>query len=104
MIEFSYRNEGSRMVVLRCIGPSSFFLERASLIESTTSPDACIARIAVSRPPPGPLTKTLTLDIPTSSIAFLEGMCEPIFMDLIIKEFALKKKDYPITCSGPTKI
>ena len=28
MIEFSYRNEGSRMIVLRCIGPSSFFLER----------------------------------------------------------------------------
>ena len=28
MIEFSYKNEGSRMVVLRCIGPSSFFLER----------------------------------------------------------------------------
>ena len=28
MIEFSYRNEGCRMVVLRCIGPSSFFLER----------------------------------------------------------------------------
>ena len=28
MIEFSYKNEGSRMVVLRCIGPSNFFLER----------------------------------------------------------------------------
>jgi hypothetical protein len=39
-----------------------------------------------------------------SSIAFFDGMCEPIFMDLIIKEFVLKKKDYPITCSGPTKI
>ena len=28
MIEFSYQNEGDRMVVLRCIGPSEFFLER----------------------------------------------------------------------------
>ena len=28
MIEFSYKNESSRMVVLRCIGPSNFFLER----------------------------------------------------------------------------
>ena len=28
MIEFSYKNEGSRMIVLRCIGPSIFFLER----------------------------------------------------------------------------
>ena len=28
MIEFSYKNEGSRMIVLRCIGPSNFFLER----------------------------------------------------------------------------
>ena len=28
MIEFSYKNEGSRMVVLRCIGSSNFFLER----------------------------------------------------------------------------
>ena len=28
MVEFSYKNEGSRMVVLRCIGPSNFFLER----------------------------------------------------------------------------
>ena len=28
MIEFSYKNEGNRMVVLRCIGPSNFFLER----------------------------------------------------------------------------
>ncbi len=27
MIEFSYKNEGNRMVVLRCIGPSNFFLE-----------------------------------------------------------------------------
>ena len=26
--EFSYKNEGCRMVVLRCIGPSNFFLER----------------------------------------------------------------------------
>ncbi len=28
MIEFSYKNEGNRMIVLRCIGPSHFFLER----------------------------------------------------------------------------
>ena len=28
MVEFSYKNEGNRMVVLRCIGPSNFFLER----------------------------------------------------------------------------
>ena len=28
MIEFSYKNKGDRMVVLRCIGPSEFFLER----------------------------------------------------------------------------
>jgi len=28
MIEFSYKNNESRMVVLRCIGPSKFFLER----------------------------------------------------------------------------
>ena len=28
MIEFSYKNEGVRMVVLRCIGPSKFFMER----------------------------------------------------------------------------
>ena len=28
MVEFSYKNQGSRMVVLRCIGPSNFFLER----------------------------------------------------------------------------
>jgi len=25
MVEFSYKNEGCRMVVLRCIGPSNFF-------------------------------------------------------------------------------
>ena len=28
MIEFSYKNKGDRMVVLRCIGPSKFFFER----------------------------------------------------------------------------
>ena len=28
MVEFSYKNEGCRMVVLRCIGQSNFFLER----------------------------------------------------------------------------
>ena len=28
MVEFTYKNEACRMVVLRCIGPSNFFLER----------------------------------------------------------------------------
>ena len=28
MVEFSYKNESNRMIVLRCIGPSNFFLER----------------------------------------------------------------------------
>ena len=28
MIEFSYKNNGGRMVVLRCIGPAKFFLEK----------------------------------------------------------------------------
>ena len=28
MVEFSYKNNSCRMVVLRCIGPSNFFLER----------------------------------------------------------------------------
>ena len=28
MFEFSYKNKCGRMVVLRCIGPSKFFLER----------------------------------------------------------------------------
>ena len=28
MVEFSYKNESCRMVVLRCIGPSNFLLER----------------------------------------------------------------------------
>ena len=28
MVEFSYKNKGCRMVVLRCIGSSNFFLER----------------------------------------------------------------------------
>tara|TARA_Y100000589_G_scaffold328048_1_gene371314 strand:- start:1095 stop:1316 length:222 start_codon:yes stop_codon:yes gene_type:complete len=28
MIEFSYENNGKRMIVLRCVGPSKFFLER----------------------------------------------------------------------------
>ncbi len=27
MFEFSYKNKGGRMVVLRCIGPSKFFLK-----------------------------------------------------------------------------
>ena len=29
MVEFSYRNITSSMVVLKCIGPDRFFLERA---------------------------------------------------------------------------
>src|SRR5260370_12021390 len=41
-----------------------------SLIEITVSPAACNARTADSRPPPGPLTCTTTLRIPTSA-AFL---------------------------------
>ena len=28
MVEFSYQNKGCRMVVLRCIGSSNFYLER----------------------------------------------------------------------------
>ena len=28
MVDFSYKNNSSRMVVLRCIGPKNFFLER----------------------------------------------------------------------------
>ena len=28
MIEFSYKNKSDKMVVLRCIGPCKFFLER----------------------------------------------------------------------------
>ena len=28
MVEFSYKNQGCRMIVLRCIGSSNFFLER----------------------------------------------------------------------------
>ena len=28
MVDFSYKNEADRMVVLRCVGPSQFFLER----------------------------------------------------------------------------
>jgi len=28
MVEFSYKNEGCRMFVLWCSGPSNFFLER----------------------------------------------------------------------------
>ncbi len=28
MVEFSYRNQSENMVVLRCIGPDNFFLER----------------------------------------------------------------------------
>ena len=28
MVQFSYQNKGCRMVVLRCIGSSNFYLER----------------------------------------------------------------------------
>ena len=28
MVDFSYKNESCRMIVLRCIGSSNFFLER----------------------------------------------------------------------------
>ena len=28
MINFSYKNKGNRMIVLRCIGPSKFFIEK----------------------------------------------------------------------------
>ena len=28
MLDFSYRNASERMIVLRCIGPNGFFLER----------------------------------------------------------------------------
>ncbi len=28
MINFSYKNNGHRMIVLRCIGPSKFFIEK----------------------------------------------------------------------------
>src|SRR5271168_120063 len=37
-----------------------------SLIETTLSPEACRARTADSRPPPGPLTCTSTALIPKS--------------------------------------
>ena len=29
MVDFSYRNISSSMVILKCIGPDTFFLERA---------------------------------------------------------------------------
>ena len=28
MINFTYKNKGNRMIVLRCVGPSEFFIER----------------------------------------------------------------------------
>ncbi len=28
MVEFSYKNDSCRMIVLRCVGSSNFFLER----------------------------------------------------------------------------
>ena len=31
MVDFFYKNSNSRMVVLRCIGPHQFFLERVLL-------------------------------------------------------------------------
>ena len=29
MVDFSYKNDSSSMVILKCIGPDRFFLERA---------------------------------------------------------------------------
>ena len=31
MIEFSYKNENSRMLIIRCIGENSFYLEKVVL-------------------------------------------------------------------------
>ena len=31
MMEFSYKNEHSRMVIIRCIGEKSFFVEKVVL-------------------------------------------------------------------------
>ena len=48
MIEFFYKNKGSRMVVLRCIGPSRFFLERVLFsIETLTFMAPYDARVEI---------------------------------------------------------
>ncbi len=42
MVDFSYRNITSSMVVLKCIGPGRFFLERAIFpqeVFSSTAPE-----------------------------------------------------------------
>ena len=42
MVDFSYRNITSAMVVLKCIGPDRFFLERAIFpqeVFSSTAPE-----------------------------------------------------------------
>ena len=42
MVDFSYRNITSSMVVLKCIGPDRFFLERAIFpqeVFSSTAPE-----------------------------------------------------------------
>ncbi len=31
MLDFSYRNKSDKMVVLRCVGPENFFLEKVLL-------------------------------------------------------------------------
>ena len=48
MFEFSYQNKGSRMVVMRCIGPSNFFLERVLFpLETFTSMVPYDARVEI---------------------------------------------------------
>ena len=48
MVEFSYKNDGERMVVLRCIGPSKFFLERVLFpLEVFTFMAPCDSRIEI---------------------------------------------------------
>ena len=37
MINFTYKNKGNRMIVLRCVGPSEFFIERVLYPTSKTS-------------------------------------------------------------------
>ena len=42
MVDFSYRNISSSMVILKCIGPDRFFLERAIFpqeVFSSTAPE-----------------------------------------------------------------
>ncbi len=37
MVDFSYRNINSSMVILKCIGPNSFFLEKATFPQEVFS-------------------------------------------------------------------